>query len=320
MGIVIFKCDTCNREIELVQNKTGLETIGRCIVTDGCRGKLVTVRIIPDHSRGNIPVDVEGLSNWRQRKVLFTHEQKVANSKWKVTHDLNTSPSVQTFVYVPNGPGTTLVEILPTTITVVSSNVVEIEFTQNYTGIAQLISRTSTESVLDPAIVSPTSIIVTTQQKLVLATLDAAPIVTLGAQFLSPTTFKPSILVMLPCSSAANETSGTAWEGVRKVLIGGKIFTIRGISLANIDLSGVVSGSPFYIASISAVGGLVQNKNFILLTKEPFTTFDRDINNYVDVTTVTATNALQGFTYVQPDFYVSDTIREAVYPAIKVAT
>lgn len=318
MGIVVFKCDTCNREIELVQNKHGLETVGRCVVTNGCRGKLATIRTIPDHTRGNIPTDVVGLDNWRQRKVLHTHEQKVANSKWRVVHNLNTSPSVQTFVYSIES-NNELVEVLPTSITIIGVNEVEISFSQNYTGVAQLISRSSNEEAVITAPAVDTSIVITTQQRLVLATLNASASITFDLQFLSPTTFKPSVLVSFPCSSSAGEMIGTAWEGVRKVLIGGKIFTLRGIDITTVDMSGVTTGSPFYFSDTSEVGGLVVNKNFILLTKEPFTTYDRDINNYVDVTSVTSANAIQGFTFISPEFYTSDSIKEPVYPPIRIA-
>ncbi|KKL11760.1 hypothetical protein LCGC14_2542580, partial [marine sediment metagenome] len=36
MAIVVYKCDLCQRKIELAQNKEGLEVTGRCIITDGC--------------------------------------------------------------------------------------------------------------------------------------------------------------------------------------------------------------------------------------------------------------------------------------------
>ena len=98
MAIVVYKCDVCKRDIELEQNIKGLENIQRCTITHGCRGKLYQTKVLPDYVRGRLPDQVAGLDDWRQRTVLYNHEQTIESDSWLVNHNLGTFPSVSVFV------------------------------------------------------------------------------------------------------------------------------------------------------------------------------------------------------------------------------
>ena len=84
MAIVVYKCDVCDREIEILQNPEGLETVGRCVITDGCRGNLYQIDTKQDFIRGKFPETVAGLTDWTQRKVLYDHTQSVATFQWRI--------------------------------------------------------------------------------------------------------------------------------------------------------------------------------------------------------------------------------------------
>ena len=73
MAIVVYNCDTCKREVELPQNKEGLEVIQRCIITAGCRGKLYQTDLKLNHIRGKLPDSVIGLVDWSQREIGRAH-------------------------------------------------------------------------------------------------------------------------------------------------------------------------------------------------------------------------------------------------------
>ena len=149
MSIVVYRCDVCTREIELQKNPNGVETIQRCKITHGCRGKLYQVDVLPDYIRGSLPDNVTGLENWVQRRVLSDHTQSIERSEWTVTHNLGAFPSYSVFVDRP------LVddlehreEITPTDVEIVDSNTLILKFDRNWSGIAQFVARASDPQLL----------------------------------------------------------------------------------------------------------------------------------------------------------------------------
>ena len=155
MAVVVYKCDTCEREIEKPQNVDGLEVISRCVITLGCRGKLYQVDYKQDFIRGRNPEPVAGLDDWFKRKALYNHTQTIEANTWTVTHNMGIHPSVQVFVEVGGGE---LVEAQPSAINIISPDKLEIEFGKDdrgldifRTGVAQLIAR-STRPISDTAV------------------------------------------------------------------------------------------------------------------------------------------------------------------------
>ena len=59
MAVIVFRCTDCDREIQIIEQPQGLETIGRCIVTNKCRGNLYRVDRKEDFAVGEFPPDVE---------------------------------------------------------------------------------------------------------------------------------------------------------------------------------------------------------------------------------------------------------------------
>jgi len=128
MAIVVYKCDTCKRDIELIRNIEGLETVQRCVITLGCRGKLYQTKVHPDFTRAALPTDVLGLDNWLQRKVLHNHEQTIESTEWLVTHELGTFPAISVFVDRPTTEDpNNREEILPTDIRIVDNDTLTLD-------------------------------------------------------------------------------------------------------------------------------------------------------------------------------------------------
>ena len=135
MSIVVYKCPVCDRTIDIVQNPKGLDTVGRCVITDGCRGKLYQLDFKQDFTRGRFPDAVAGLTDWTQRKVLYDHTQAVSDSVWLIQHDLGVFPSVQVYVNIPSGNDIVLTEVEPLSINIIDENNLSVTLDRNQSGV-----------------------------------------------------------------------------------------------------------------------------------------------------------------------------------------
>lgn len=261
MAVVGYQCTVCKRTINLIQNKQGLDWIGHCNITLGCRGVLVQQEVYPDYVRGNLPANVIGLENWVQRDVLFNFSQTSPRTTWTITHNLGVPPSVQVYVNVPNTTGTeTLQEILPETITYNSDNQVTLTFQQAYSGIAQLIARASNPDILSPLPIAPVGIQTPTIQ------LTNNGVLTIASR-VSTTGSNPSIScvfsiqtgssasVIVPISTSSSSDLNSPWSDTSQVMIKGKKYIIRYINIQSI--SGTLSTG----SSVSMIGVNDQSKN-----------------------------------------------------------
>ena len=113
MTIIVYKCDVCDRETELLQNKKGLEVIQRCTITDNCRGKLYQLGVKQDHIRGQFPSAVGGLDDWTPRKMIYNHTQSIRQQEWRVNHELGIFPTIHVFVERPVAGSTEALSDVP---------------------------------------------------------------------------------------------------------------------------------------------------------------------------------------------------------------
>jgi len=88
MAVVRFQCTVCNRQVEIIEQPTGLEHVGPCNITNKCRGTLYKVARLEDYAVGRFPPDVRGLTNYIQRNVVYDHTQSIADTVWLVEHNL----------------------------------------------------------------------------------------------------------------------------------------------------------------------------------------------------------------------------------------
>ncbi len=319
MAIVIYKCDLCQRKIELPQNKQGIEVTGQCIITDGCHGKLHQFDFIQDGIVGRLTPDVPGLDNFVPRRILFTHEQTLTAQTWRVIHDLNTEPSVQVFIFVVVNSNEVLTETTPDAIITVSPNETLIQFSTGVKGVAQLISRsTSTfkeeKDVVDPAATRQLTI----NSELTIATLSNDSVLTLSAQFFSPTTLQPTSLLLFEFDNTPDPIS--PWSGVNRVFIKGKLHEVRSTNVKTLlEGTGIVDGSPFIITQANFVP-VIPNSIFVLLSESPHTTFDREFNVIIDISSVTGSNLSQGFFKQGNELFVFQSTIEDIFPPVTITS
>lgn len=336
MAIVLYKCDTCKRSIEKVENRKGLDVLGRCIVTDGCKGKLSREGYRADHIVGTSTPPAENLNDWTQRKKLHTHKQSTLSDKWKIKHDLNTNPLVHCHlgqsVYNPD----ILHEAEPDEITYIDENTVEVSFSQKQVGIVQLVSRTTNTTVKkEEETVSTDSVQFTSSSYMMIATLDTALGITdplaedlpVYTTYLTPAELVPSLTTQYTFESQYSLEplpwpASSATE-VKKVLISGKLYTIRfaDIDVATLSNSNVDNGSPFFFSSDAGGTPFNEGEVYLLLTNPPHEhSSDANTEQLVDISTVTNDNATNAFFYSRGEMFLYEPTKVTIYPPIRTIT
>lgn len=301
MAVVRYRCDTCDREIDLIRAPQGLETFGRCTITDGCRGKLHQLELFATRLISRLPPDVDGLDNWVARKVLFKHEQTISSSEWAIEHNLGTSPSVQ--VHITNNAGE-FEEITPLSVSIVDRNNVLVTFSEPRKGIAQCIA-VSTDVTVDPIVVVDTGTIdqLTVGSQLLVMPLGTASVSDIDTVFLSSTTGEEIGRIAL--------TDVTPMATTYKVLYKGKQYQYFYASIGTTgQLSTIPNGSPFYFEN--NIGG--DKDVFFLLSKLPHDDLDLvQLNQVLELSAISTGSSL----YTEGELYMNDSLYRDIYPPFR---
>lgn len=325
MSVIQYKCDICNRVIDIPQNRNGLEIMNYCIITDGCYGKLSQIDVKFDHIRGSFPDRVENLNDYTRRKTLYKHAQTIKLFEWNIVHNLGVSPYIQVFVERPIIPEdienidennlVKLVEVIPDYINISSINEVIIGFNKPEKGIAQLISKTTNKSEISKVRSVPTNDIsytqISTSSEITIGTISSDLILTLNLVIYSPNGESKTILYTID----DNPSIKSPWINFNKVY-NGKTYTVRSFNLFDEDFSNIENGSTFSI--INPVTGLQFNKNelIFLLSGEPYSTNDKILDKYLDIYDIDI-NSINTTLYNNGELSINDQKLIKIYPYIK---
>lgn len=283
MAVVVYECDTCKRDVYRKQNTQGIDIVGRCIITDGCKGKLLQKEIKPSHAVGHSTAPVIGLRDWEPRKILYTHTQGLAKKQWVIQHNMGGMPIVNVFSYSVDG-SLKLNPIVPLDIEFTSSNVVTISFATSVAGVSQLLMRSS---VADQSITTLKPRLIESNFNPDLFILSESLFMTNGAEsygeltiatrvatrdrlnygfdpyeefviqphYLSPATGK-EILPLMPAmhfravDKLPVDTASSPWAGVTKTVIQGAQYIVRSANIhpaaGTLPTLGIPEGSPVY--------------------------------------------------------------------------
>lgn len=264
MAVVTYQCSTCKRQINLVQNKQGLDHIGNCNITLGCRGQLMQKEVHEDFIRGSLSPDVVGLKNWVQRQVLFNFVQSVDRQNWVIVHNLGTQPSVQILVNVPiSGNETNQVEILPTEIIYNSDDQLTLVLPKAYSGTAQLIARASNPDILNPrprpvpVTVVPT-LQITNAGTLTIATRASTTgtAVTIAVNLEYTSSAGPVIDVGYIATNVPSDLS--PWADITRIMFKGKVYLVRTLNIQTVS-GQVTNGSAVALTTINPSGQVTIN-------------------------------------------------------------
>jgi len=339
MSIVVYRCDVCTREREFLQNINGLETIQRCTITHGCRGSLSQVNILPDHIRARQPEGVLGLTDWRQRRVLFNHTQTIASNNWEITHNLGTFPSISAFINIPTEDNPdNLIEIIPTDTIVVDENTMRLVFDRAVSGVAQLVARQSDPDLLRPMNVTPPATInllqISNNGEITIGTR----ISTIGMQncdidlSVSFSTIQNTIIEHVYTGINGTLPGTTSpWTDFDNVIVRGQMFSVRsyqGIFPSILDDT-IANGSNFsYTATTTNTGAvcgamigaarpIILDEVYLLLANTPFAVVDKITDRYVDLADVTSTTNQFALIYDSGEFFVDESIIRTTFPPIR---
>jgi hypothetical protein len=322
MAIVVYKCTVCNREVEIERNKQGLEVIQKCIITKRCRGELYQTRILTDYVRGKLPDTVTGLDNWEQRKVLFNYYQTVDSATWKIVHNLNSIPTIQTYIksVALNGQETlTLTE--PSKINVIDQNTVELVFERPYAGMSQLVSHTSNSNILaSTSTVDTSPVQITTNQEFSFGLRGSSTTnIVLEVEVIS--TDGTSTLITYTVDNIPSVNS--PWHAAKRISINGLSYSVRSFNINTGGLLNAVSnGAIIKIIGIDITGGLnfvplQKLQAVILLSKAPYKIFDTITDQYVDMVATVDNSAMF---YENDEFKVIRDVVKSTFPPIYTFT
>lgn len=332
MAIVVYKCDTCTRDIELVLNPRGLETIDRCIITQGCRGHLYRTEFHPDFVRGTLPDPVLGLDDWIQRKVLYNHTQANAREEWTVNHNLGTNPAISVFVDrpLPNDPANRE-EILPTDTTLVDPNTIKLQFDRPWSGIAQCVARSSDPDIISPAFMEEVTVgatQLTNDGELTIATKASVyPAERIGLQMVYST------ITGTPFTSIVTFDSGprteSPWNDYTRVSIEGKSYIVRSANVRLPEMiEGVIpDGSNFYFqyviqdADAETLTFLPLNRQdvVVLLSGIQGTLNDKVFDMFFDISAVTPEENAFELAHDSGELFANQGVIETTFPPIQSA-
>lgn len=138
MPTINYKCDTCKREITLLENPSGINTLTKCAITQNCRGRLFKTGRNPNNFRESIPTPGKSLDDKIYRSLFYRHTQSLTSPQWEITHSLNTHPVVVLYDEAGAKLDDDTYEVV-----FVSDSTLLINFSTPKAGVAHLISRFS---------------------------------------------------------------------------------------------------------------------------------------------------------------------------------
>lgn len=319
-GESVYECDVCKRKERTPTIRQGLDVMPRCNITSGCRGHLHRITALRDIN--NTPAttpEVEGLADWFQRNVLYTHQQPVRSDTWTVIHNLQNIPNVNVFVHREIDGVQTLVPKEPTEVVTIDANTTELRFASAESGQVQFVSLRSkntvnyTSQTQSVDIDSPVS---SSNGEVTIATMDSAVLVDITITFIAAT----PVVVTYPGVDTIPSIN-SAWSGVDGVIVNGKRYTARSFNIkdgtaAQLLAAGTIpSGTPFSITGVNGTPPQAKDVLFLLSTT-PHAYTDRVYNQYIDSTQVSS---------VSPEmYYASGTVSadpsiiKPTYPLILV--
>lgn len=351
MATIICKCTTCKKSIEIVENIYGLTTIGKCTITEGCKGKLVKQdrNAAAIAQSGYMKAASTVTTNYSKRKTFYQREQTLRSSTWIVKHELGVEPTV--FVYV-NDVTTGTQKQLPKkayTIRPIDANTIQIVFPEPTSGVVQCIARSSVPY-------TPSTLPSNTPMR----QISTNGVLTFGIpRYLTQIAPHPTpIIADVPydlCSGLATirveveirkpneepvvcfeELSNhidirSPWSGWQTVLVEGRrdtciktlpILKMKAFGNAELTKYDIPEGTRIRILRVDYGIGVPQNIPsrglLLLLSNPPFEVIDKDRHNLVDV------GELRGesngyFVYQNGEFLLIDDLVESTYPQIERA-
>ena len=325
-GESVYKCSVCSRSVRVPTNKQGMDVLQRCIITYNCQGKLHRVTLAKEiNETPAFPPEVQNVSDWFQRKVLYTHEQPVQSMTWTIKHNLANRPKIYLYVNRIIGGEETLVKVDAKTEMTIDLNTVQVTFEIAESGLAQCIalaSQNSTNPTATSATVGSTDAVQITSDtgEITIATLTEDALVGVGITYRTSGT---EIDVAIDYAGIDTTPSvESPWAGAGHLVINGKLYTVRSFNITKTPLApayfaagAVPTGSTFFISTFSNAPP-APGQCLILLGRSPYATVDRIYDKYIDAASISSV-APQLF-YSTGKAFTNPAVIRSTYPPILV--
>ena len=312
MAIITYTCDTCHRSVDVPQNKFGFEVYRNCIITASCKGTLSYIATRPEYIRGTTTHISPNLPDWIQRLVLYKHTQKVPATTWKIKHNLNNKPDVNVFVYDNNNQ---LIKFIPSSVSYIDINTVQITLPLKYTGIIECIAKYSNTNINIPSTISDSLVQISNNHYLTFAVSRQYHNPILKLEISSAGVTSNSITVTVPLIS---NNSLLPWGNAHTAHFNGKNYIIYSIDLLPIIPDNITSAYAVTITSLSADNiidsPIINHKGLIWILLSNGNMFsDKILTSAIDVTSLTYQNNITKNNITS----VNSSIIIDIYPTIK---
>lgn len=346
MSTIQYKCNVCKREVELLENQQGLTIVGRCVLTNGCMGKMHPLARNPYNVRESynyFDSELSELYEFNNRNKFFRHDQINANTIWRIRHNLNNHPFVVVFINTDDG-----IEKLDNssyTINYVDANNLIINLS-NVSGVAHCIARTSNKDSVSSSINIEEMTQVTVGGTFsfaipkLLTKFDGTPTVTptptlpldlydIGDIELEIGITKPNEEEVVCFESVPVDQVTSPWIGTNEIMIRNRrnyyvkmknILQFTTFDNANLTFSDIPNGTKIRFIRINYGTGIEQSipsrGAFILLSRTPHKIPDKTLDKLLDLGEIIDTEFWY-MTYIDGEVYINSSAIETTYPAIR---
>lgn len=346
MATIKYKCDTCKREIDLLEKPYNLNKFSKCTITSGCRGKFNKLSRNLDNNRESTPPSVLGLDDFKQRKVFYKHKQDLISTLWKINHGLGVSPAVE--VFLDNGTTQTSIDFDQYEIIVVDKNNIVIKFSTYQKGIVHCVARSTvpefklTESTdVELFQVTKNAVFVFAFPKLITHYTVVPPVSPLVALPLdTQNTVRPirlEVSITQPnqeevicVEKITDDINNSPWLGWNEILLRKRRnYTIKTKSLFsfnqtfqldNIKPKDIEYGTVIKFLRVDFGTGnlqpIDQDNVLILLAKTPYQAVDKIKNRVLDINAV-STSSFNYLIYQDGEVSTAEKNIESIYPDIQ---
>lgn len=348
MTVAVYQCDVCKRIIHKTHNRLGIDVVGRCSITNGCRGRLTLQQKKPSHAIGKSTDPVDGLADWTPRKVLFTYRQEFLKQTWDVVHNLQNIPTITTHIWVEGE----LVRVEPTSIVTIDPNTTRLTFATAVSGIVQCQARSASDGLNVQQRGESVSVTAGIFDISNASNITGAPdpgeitIATRVATHSHPTGFdvhstvrinlkllNSSIdtvpLVFRDVSSTPVSSFGSPWGDAKYAIINGHRYLLRSTNVHTseggrvlLSSRGIPDGAQYYFDVVDSQGASRHYEDddiLILLTDPPHGAADRIADEVVRMCDISASTATASTAFIDDTLLCTNGLRRKVFPSIILA-
>ena len=289
------------------RNVKGLDTLKRCTITQNCIGELVQTDLLENHVKPNPTPHVGGIIDQTPRLVMHEHKQTIGKKVWKIQHNLGNIPVVFTF-------DTTMNPLEPI-VSHIDENNLELSFPdKSYAGLAQCVVSSSKPDIVttkQSEVISGTiSKQLTFGQHISIAVLDQT----------YPSSFDLSIdftdadgVITIQEYNVSMVNDDSTWGDFSYLYVKGKKYNVRSFDITGIDHNTAI----FYHRTGPTRISFAPNDFFILLSSKNRSSYDKVLNQLIDVSSVSTIQNQFSFFVENGELYGETSIIQDVYPYIR---